>query len=661
MEHERKLIFLGDLAPYRDSVSGQRAKQYQRLLAEADRVAALDLPREHPKASTTYMGIAMVNLSLAYLLSGEEKYLAGAKRFMATVLGYEKWGNAYYVNVDLSATWILFGLSLGYDWLKPWLSQVERRRVAEKLAHHAQVVYDYRRETYGHGWSTNFFQNHNWINMTGLAAAGYALRGENDMAQTFIREAREDFERVFSLMAEDGSNYEGCSYWRYGGMWLFVAAHLWKVQEGIDYFKTCPYLQNTFYYRLYQSTGDFECQLNFGDCHDHHSSHAPCVYYKTAAEYRDGHAQRLANLVLDEFLEAEATKSGVVPGILPEAAFEFLWYDPTVEERDFDDLPLTRYFPDLGLLSIRSGWNRAARVLSIKCSPPGGWRQWEKGWEIAQAEGIQPLSLSHHHPDNLAYIFVQGGTYFTCEDGYNRNIMPDNHNVLLVDGVYTDAQDVSDVYMTSVKKRLAEQKNFSPETYVGRVTAMEVRDGLVLYRGETAGVYPAARRMNEVSRLLVTDALKFWVFVDVLHSDMEHVYSVLCNTEPAAIPDGAGYRYPMATGDIRCRVFSDRPIRCEQYDQQVAAIMTPQEPDKVTRTNLQTLRTQSAGAERDQVFFECFTFADSDASVQAQGRSLTLTCGGETYRIDVGEYDPVTKRTPITVSVGPDGAARFAV
>ena len=75
---------------------------------------------------------------------------------------------------------------------------------------------DYRRETHGKGWSTNFYQNHNWINMTGLAAAGYALQGEDEAAAQYIQEAKEDFARVFALMPEDGSNYEGATYWRYG-------------------------------------------------------------------------------------------------------------------------------------------------------------------------------------------------------------------------------------------------------------------------------------------------------------------------------------------------------------------------------------------------------------------------------------------------------------
>lgn len=245
------MIFIGDLKPYCLQLDTSRAMQYKRLLEQADRYKQMELPLEHPKESTTYMGIAIANLALAYRLSGSEQYLQDAKRFMNTVLSYEKWGNAHLVNVDLSASWILFGLSLGYDWLKPYLSEEEKQRIFCKIRHHAKVMFDYRRDTYGSGWSTNFYQNHNWINMTGLAAAGYAMQGQAEEADTYIKEAKEDFARVFDLMAEDGSNYEGVTYWRYGGMWLFVYAHLLKVQEGIDYFQSSPYLKNTFYYRLY--------------------------------------------------------------------------------------------------------------------------------------------------------------------------------------------------------------------------------------------------------------------------------------------------------------------------------------------------------------------------------------------------------------------------
>lgn len=643
------MIFIGDLEPYRQEITDRRRSQYQRLLEQADRYKSMVLPQEHPKESTTYMGIAIPNLALAYCLSGEEEYLHQAKRFIRTVLSYEKWGNAHLVNVDLSASWILFGLSLGYDWLKPWLSGEERQKIADKIRHHARIMLDYRHETYGKGWSTNFYQNHNWINMTGLAAAGYALQGEDPDAGEYIREARENFQRVFALMPEDGSNYEGATYWRYGGMWLFVYAHLLKVQEGVDWFRSSSYLKHTFYYRLYQSTADLKRQLNYGDCHDRYSSHTACVYYKTAAEYGDGYAQKLGNLVVRKFLMEEAQNSKVKPGILPEAVFEFLWYDPNVEEKAFDALPLARYFEDLGLLTVRSSWKPDAKVLTIKCSPPGGAKQWREGWRICEQEGIHLFSLSHHHPDNLSYIFTRGSDYFTCEDGYNRNLMPDNHNVLLSDGRYTDAVDVNDAYMSSVRQRQAAGEDFCPQQYAGKVTSVVMEDGLVLYRGETAGVYPAAQEMQEVSRALVTDGLRFWVFVDVLRSTRPHVYTVVCNTDALPRRDGLSAWYPLQGGDLRYRVFSDRPFRQEQYQQHVSSVMTTQEQDKKCETDIQTLATRSQESEKEQIFFECFSFSDEPVRVEYRERSLHLECGGCSYRVEVGRRDPAASLTPIRV------------
>ena len=208
-----------------------------------------------------------------------------------------------------------------------------------------------------------------------------------------------------------------------------------------------------------------------------------------------------------------------------------------VPEKELSDLPLVRYFDDLGLLTVRSSWERDAKVLTIKCSPPGGIKQWREGWKIRNEEGIELFSLSHHHPDNLSYIFTRGSDYFTCEDGYNRNLMPDNHNVLLVDGLYTDAVDVNDAYMSSVRQRLVAGEP-SARTVCRRVTKFQTEGSLVLYRGETAGVYPAKQEMQEVSRALITDGLRFWVFVDLLRSTQSHTYSLICNTDRRAQLDG---------------------------------------------------------------------------------------------------------------------------
>lgn len=652
-----KLVFIGDLEPYKKQIQGTHKKQYRRLLTEADRYAAYELPAVHPGESTTYMGIAIVNLALAFRLSEEESYLLEAKRFIRTVLAWEQWGNAHLVNVDLSASWILFGLSLGYDWLKPFLTAAEKEQIVSKLMHHAGIMYRYRRDTYGHGWSTNFYQNHNWINMTGLAAAGYVLQGENQAAaQTagrYIAEAKDNFERVFALLADDGSNYEGVVYWRYGGMWLFVYAHLLKVQEGIDYFAASNYLKQTFYYRLYQSCGDLEQQLNFGDCHDRHSGHTPCVYYKAAAEYRDGFAQRFGNLVLDEFLAIEAAESKVKPGILPEAGWEFLWYDPTVPEQELADLPTVKYFEDLGLLAIRESWARDSKVLSIKCGYPGGRKQWRSSFKMYREEHIDSLSLSHHHPDNLSYIFARGSEFLTCEDGYNRNIMPDHHNVILVDGRYTDAAGVNDVYMESAWMRLKEHPDYPIEDrYKGAVTHFETDGTVVIYKGETAGIYPDELQMTQVSRLLFTDELAFFLFIDVCKSKLPHKYRIISNTDATAEQQSDGsYIYPLKSGCIKYTVFSDREIRALRYRQEVVSVMTTQEPDKVCKSSISTLAFETAAQAEEQMFIQCFTFAEEPAELELEAGGLRLCREGKSYRLE-WPADQASLRIVVTDSAG---------
>ncbi|MFI3326267.1 MAG: alginate lyase family protein [Clostridia bacterium] len=623
----KNLVFIGDIEKYQNEIKTTRAKQYKRLLTEADRYKSFDLPKTHPNGSTTYMGIAIVNLALAYRLSGEKRYLDQAKRFINTVLGYEKWGFAHLVNVDLSASWILFGLSLGFDWLKDYLNEDEKIQIENKIAYHAKIIYDYKIKTAGTDWSTAYFQNHNWINLNGLATAGYVLNEEK-----YTQMAKENFARVFDYMPEDGSNYEGVVYWRYGGMWLFVYAHLLKTEEGIDYFKTSQYLKNTFYFRLYQSSPDLSQQLNFGDCHDRHSGHCPCVYYKVASEYNDGYAQTYANYVLDNFLEIEAENSKVKPGILPEACFEFLWYNPIVKEKQLSDLPKTRYFEDLGLLSIRNSWKANAKVFSIKCGAPGGKKQWKKGWELFNNENIDCLNLAHHHPDNLSYIYANGEDYLTQEDGYNRNILPDNHNVLLVDGEYSDIKNVSDVYVDSAKERLKNNPTYDiVNNYTAEVKCFKQENDIVYYEAETSKIYPDNFEMTEVSRSVFTDNLEFMLFIDRFKSEKEHNYSILNNTcEEAKKVDNSIFRYTLNGENLKYIVLSNNTINSEQYQQTVTAVMTTQEPDKVCKSEIKTLKFETVNKCKEAVFFELFL--SSGLEVNYKDYKFTIT-GKKKYSI----------------------------
>lgn len=630
-------LFIGDF-DFLQRNKNNKSRQLERLLAECRR--EMDGPHytEHPAMSITFMALYMINQALSYRLTGEKIYFDEAVRWMDTVTSFEHWGNDQKMeDVDLSASWVLFGLCLSYDWLSDVIDEERKGKYEEKIIHHAHIFYFYWRSTRGHGWATEYWQNHNWINMTGLASAGYLMKDKCEEAALWIESTEGNFDKVFSYLADDGSNYEGVSYWRYGGMWLFIYAYLRRNEEGTDFFKSSEYLKNTFYYRLYQSSPDLHMQLDFGDAHDRHSCHAACVYYLCASEYRDGHAQKLGNLVTQEILEEEWVNSGVHPGILPEAGLEYIWYDPEVKEEDFADLSLCRFFPDLGLISIRSGWSEDAKVFSFRSGCPGGRKQWMNGWQINRENGWRSMSLSHNHPDNLSYILVNGSNYFTREDGYDRNIMPYCHNAILADGKTVDVEGVSDSYLASVYKRMGEDPAFIPdESYIGRISYYLSTDEFILFEGESGGTYASSLSIKRASRMVFTiPSLDFIVMIDEIESDKMHTFSILCNTDEKPEQDGTSFKYPLSR--VSYSVFSDSALYHEMKRHEIRSIMTWQEPDKFTHVEINSLESTLRDKSFKACFYEFFDLSEGRYSFINEKNGIRISDGEDVYILNLSD------------------------
>ena len=578
-----------DLSSFKKELNNENKDLKKRLLEQCDRYFGVELAEVHPKTSTTYMGIAAANLALGYLVSEDQKYLTEAKRWVFTCVNYEHWGNAHLVDVDLSAAWILFGLGLAYNWLSEDLSASEKEQLKAKLILQAERMYDFKQRTIGSGWSTNYWQNHNWINHTGLACCGYALLNEYSKAQLWIDDAKANFETVYSVMPDDGSDYEGVVYWRYGAMWLFIYAHLLKEREGIDYFKTCSFLKETFWYRLYQSAPNLEEQINFGDCHDRRSGHSTAIYYKVASEYQNGYAQKLGNLVRTKFLDREQNLSKVKPGIYPEALFEAIFYNNKVVEKSFDDLPLVKYFADLGLLVIRSSWEKDALHFSFKCSYPGGIKQWQKLWEFKENKNYDCFGLSHQHPDNNSFLLVAKNKYLAIDEGYNRHVKASDHNVVLVDGKGYVDENQNNIW-----------KNYTKDM-VGKIEALKIDKQFVHVVGETSATYQKDLELNRFARAVLYSKLGYFIIVDELESALKHRYTWLMNSD---------YQPKVSTLEVKCNDADSELINVFNYtidkvnfkiynlsaetdyqlgENYVKAIMTTQEPEKFRDITMQTL------------------------------------------------------------------------
>lgn len=600
---ERSLVLIGDALPrLRADIGGARKERFERLHDEYRRLRTAPLSVEPPPQSVTYVGIHAVNLSLLYLLTEREEYLAEARRWIGAAVRWQDWGHAFLVNVDLSAAWLLWGLGLSFDWIKDALPAEERAALKAKLLRQGRLMYDFKRAHEGEGWPTNYWQNHNWINMNGLAAAGYALLADGldssvdgDVPRAWTVAARENFEKVYAYLADDGSDYEGVVYWRYGTPWLFAYADLAREREGVDFFAT-PFLRNTFWYRLHQAAPNMEETFNFGDCHDTRSAHSAALYFKFAAEYRIPQARWLADQVL-RFLHREHYESGIKPGILSEAGLEYLWFDPTVEASAPDAAdsdvaepgvaePTARFFPDLGLLCARDGWDADATALSIKCGAPGGEKQWRIGHRLLRETGRKTLGLSHQHPDNLAFILFSRGSYLCCDEGYNREVRAAHHNLVTVDN-----QGYRDEGQNNIWKSTAEDR-------IARLRYCRIDGAFVAFSGDAAACYADDLEVRKAERAIVGGDHGYWVVIDLLETARPRTFQWHLHAESAPTLIGAPTVYRWKNGNAALDLFRlypvDAAVRVETTE--VRSIMTAQEPDKLRVSLLRTFIAETGPA-----------------------------------------------------------------
>lgn len=574
-----------------------RSTHFSRLLEQCKWYESQKLTTIHPPTSITYMGMAGANLSLAYLLTKQTHYLSEAKRWLLTACGYECWGYGFLVDVDLSASWLLYGLGLTYNWIGDYLEPEEKQLVLDKLILQGNKMFNYGEDNRGNCWSTDYWQNHNWINYTGLLTTAYAIKDDYEPAKIWIDVIKDNFDKVFKWMPEDGSNYEGTGYWRYAINFLLSAADLLKEQEGVNHFDT-PFMTNTFYYRLYQSAPNWEENVNFSDVHDRRSSHSISAYYKIAREYNNGYAQWLGNMVKEKFLFREAYESKIFPGIMPEAFLEYIWYDKAVEEKSPESLPLTRFFPDLGMSVIRTSWDRDATHFTIKSSAPGGHTQWEKSWDLDTQNGWRTRSLTHYHVDFSSFILMAHDSPLAIDEGFHRTSRAKVHNMITVDdtgcvgekiwtqGTLEDPElfDLNCKGIYNVWRDVPREAVANVEDYVSET-------GYTYYCAESSKLYYPEADLTRNARNVFYSELGYFVLLDELKSSKEHQYTWRLHSEQYALEIENGQAYRMKNGQGGLNIYPVLPIKSKKRIEEtvINEIMTPQRPDDIREIRLKTL------------------------------------------------------------------------
>lgn len=556
------------------------------------------LPTEHPMKSITYFAMAAANLSLAYKLTGQKDFLTQARRWISQGVAYPHWGKAVKVDVDLSASWLLFGFGLCYNWIGDDLPPNEKQLLLDKLILQGTRMFEFAKTQKGGSWATNYWQNHNWIDYTGLAMAGYAIVSNYSKAQEWIDLSKDDLTQVYSLLADDGSDYEGIAYWRYGVIWLALYAQLALEKENINLFENCNFLKNTINYRIYQCAPDLEHNFNFGDCHDKRSGHTVALYYKLASVYKNPHAQWLANEVLEKMLWQEGYESGIKPGILPEAFLELLWYNPNIPQTPLSNLPNNAYFKDLGLFVYRTNWSKTTQAIAFKCASGGGHKQWQNACLLEEQRGYQIRSMGHHHPDANSFILINGNDYMITDEGYSSKKMAEHHNLIIVDNEGFEFDGDYDVYRELDKSRTAQIEEYTEtESYFCLVA-------------QSSKLYKKNLVLTFNQREFICSKNGYYIIADSLKSEKKHIYSQLFHfeTEPSIVKNNCFVENGLSKMQIHCL----NNVNLSHKTQIVSANPTSQEPGLIITNEMQVLYVENKEPENNFKFLTLIAAMDSN-------------------------------------------------
>lgn len=421
--HPRLYLDHSRIAELREAVPTTHASMWKQVRDLADRAVRRGPPayRERDASGDEQLwqrevGNTMPVLAMAWLLSGDKQYLDSARQWALASCTYPTWGLNRTDGMDLAAGHQLFGLGLVYDWCYADLGDDARRTIRDTLAKRTAAMFA-AAATGQAWWRRSYLQNHLWVNISGMAVAGFALFDEVPDASRWIALPLDKFQRTMAALGPDGASHEGVGYWEYGAEYMLKFMDLARSRLGVNLY-TNQWWANTARYAKYLSLPRNawtrgNCIVDIADCPRSHWYGPDYILRSLAHEFHDGHAQWLAQQVEDAGVAA--------PGA---PWLNLVWFDPTLAPQSPSSLPTLRHFEDMDIVSARSDWSGDESLLVFKCGPFIGHKGVE---EFAYDPGG-----GHVHPDANHFVLFGAGEWLIRDDGY-RSKWTGQHNTLLVD------------------------------------------------------------------------------------------------------------------------------------------------------------------------------------------------------------------------------------
>ena len=393
--------------------------------------------------------------ALLWIGTGDTRYLAKAKDFLLRVCTWSLDSSGWSGGPSLGATDVFYNdeahfrlwrkLPLVYDLLRAEFTAAERSRILAHFAERGRRSVEFIRQGRVEIAEKNSLAGKpashpiRFMAMTGLTALALwddlpdQARDWWDLSYTFYRD------RFPSWGGDGGGWAEGIAYWRGTMEHASFQDALVSIGDPLAY--NTPFWRNTPYFQIYnvqpyRHTG-FGDLSNAGKFDIEPRTAGFLIHLSRVLQ--DGRLVTYANQAASTESAAEAGLKGL-NRTYPTAA-EFLVCNFTVSRlpippaAPLDDLPPSRYFADVGWVSMHSALGRPADDIHItfKSSPYG--------------------SFSHSHADQNAFILNAYGENLAINSGYREFHRSPHHsgwtwqtkskNALLLDGKGQKSQQLT--------------------------------------------------------------------------------------------------------------------------------------------------------------------------------------------------------------------------
>lgn len=359
----------------------------EELVPEPDRLP--EGPARGPAYTLTFRATRppmdrMEQAALAYLLTADADCGREAKRRILHFMAWDPHGSTNVFHNDEPAMWIMMRGVRAYDWTHDLFTPEEARRVETAQLERAR---DFYRKLSQRPYENNPFESHAGRIIGFLGEAALSFAPESEEARLWLDYITRIYWGVYPAWGgEDGGWNEGPGYW---GAYMSFGLHFvvaLREATGIDLSRR-PFFRNTPYYRLYL-TPPYSQMAPFGDGTQFRPNRAGGLMYAFSTLLRDP--------VLRWYPAAlgQGPDAGILGVVLR---------DDSLEPRPPTELPQSRHFESVGLVSLHSAFGEPEEdvIFNLRSSPYG--------------------AVSHGHNDQNCFTLEAYGEALAVATGhYNR-------------------------------------------------------------------------------------------------------------------------------------------------------------------------------------------------------------------------------------------------